>query len=73
MPAFRLYRKQNEQLVMEDREQPDPGIDQPSGKDDFLVGEETEDVDASGVDDHSTGMGEGDKDFLGKTNREQKE
>ena len=52
---------------MENREQPDPGVDQPSGKDDFLISEKTEDVDASGVDDHSTGMG--DDDYLGKTNR----
>ncbi|MCK8494225.1 MULTISPECIES: hypothetical protein [Spirosoma] len=34
----------------------------------YLVGEEHDDVDASGVDDHSTGMGE--DDYLGKTNRE---
>jgi|GEM_PF-5842781 len=32
----------------------------------FLVDEETDDVDASGVDDKSTGMGE--DDYLGKTN-----
>ena len=36
-----------------------------------LVSVETEDVDASGVDDDSTGM-EGD-DFLGRTNKEEKE
>ena len=36
-----------------------------------LVSVETEDVDASGVDDESTGM-EGD-DFLGRTNKEEKE
>ncbi|WP_170069398.1 hypothetical protein [Spirosoma pollinicola] len=58
---------------MENREQPDPGVDQPSGKDDFLVGEQTEDVDASGVDDHSTGMGEEGQDYLGKTNRKDEE
>lgn len=33
-----------------------------------LVSEETEDVDASGVEDESTGMGE--DDYLGKTNKE---
>ena len=52
---------------MENREQPDPGIDQPNGKDDFLVGEETENVKPTGVDDNSTGMG--DDDYLGKTNK----
>ncbi len=36
-----------------------------------LVSEETEDVDASGVDDKSTGMGEGD--YLGKSNKENHE
>ncbi len=56
---------------MENREQPDPGVDQPNGKDDFLISEKTEDVDASGVDDQSTGMG--DDDYLGKTNRENRE
>lgn len=56
---------------MENREQPDPGVDQPNGKDNFLVSVETENVDASGVDDHSTGMG--DDDYLGKTNRRGKE
>jgi hypothetical protein len=53
---------------MENREQSDPGIDQPNEKDDFLVGEETENVKPTGVDDHATGMG--DDDYLGKTNRE---
>lgn len=53
---------------MENREQPDPGVDQPTEKDDFLVGEETENVKPTGVDDHSTGMGEGD--YLGLKNRE---
>lgn len=52
---------------MDNKEQP-PGVAQPPGQDGFLVSEETENVDASGVDDHSTGMGEGDKDYLGKTN-----
>ena len=36
-----------------------------------LVHEETENVDASGVDDHSTGMS--DDDYLGRTNKERKE
>jgi len=36
----------------------------------FLVGEETEDVDASGVDDKSTGRKD---DYLGKTNTEEDE
>ena len=40
-------------------------------KEGYLVSEETEDVDASGVDDHSTGMGE--DDFLGKTNLDDKD
>ncbi len=57
----------NQFCVMENREQPDPGVDQPNGKDDFLISVKTEDVDASGVDDDSTGMG--DDDYLGKTNR----
>ncbi|QJD79946.1 hypothetical protein [Spirosoma rhododendri] len=35
--------------------------------DGFLVGEETEDVDASGVNDNSTGKKD---DYLGKTNKE---
>lgn len=56
---------------MENREQPDPGVDQPNGKDDFLVSIETENVKPTGVDDNSTGMG--DDDYLGKTNREEKE
>ncbi|GAB3882543.1 hypothetical protein [Spirosoma agri] len=37
----------------------------------FLVSENDDDVDASGVDDKSTGMG--DDDYLGKTNRDDKE
>ncbi len=36
----------------------------------FLVGEETDDVDASGVDDKSTGRKD---DYLGKTNTEDDE
>ncbi|GAB4046536.1 hypothetical protein GCM10028810_25840 [Spirosoma litoris] len=47
-------------------EQQDPGQDEPNGTDDFLVGEETENVKPTGVDDKSTGMG--DDDYLGKTN-----
>ncbi|UFH56603.1 hypothetical protein [Spirosoma sp. KNUC1025] len=50
-------------------EQQDPGIDEPNGKDDFLVGEKTENVKPTGVDDNSTGMGDGDSDYLGKTNK----
>jgi hypothetical protein len=49
---------------------PDPGQDEPNGTGDFLVGEETEDVKPTGVDDNSTGMGEGDSDYLGKTHVE---
>ncbi|MFD2933646.1 hypothetical protein [Spirosoma flavum] len=49
------------------KKQQDPGIDEPNGTGDFLISEETENVDASGVDDTSTGMG--DDDYLGKTNR----
>ncbi|WP_338876598.1 hypothetical protein WBJ53_13170 [Spirosoma sp. SC4-14] len=37
----------------------------------FLVDEETDDVDASGVDDTSTGMGK--DDYLGKTNVKKKD
>lgn len=37
----------------------------------FLVGERTEDVDASGVDDESTGMT--DDDFLGTSNNENRD
>lgn len=55
---------------MENREQPDPGVDQPNGNDDFLVNIETENVKPTGVDDNSTGMGE--DDYLGKTNREKR-
>ncbi len=44
------------------------GYDEPNGNDDFLVGEKTDDVKPTGVDDESTGM-EGD-DYLGKTNKE---
>lgn len=58
---------------MEDNKQTDPGIDEPNGTDDFLVGEETENVKPTGVDDKSTGMGEGDSDYLGKTNRDNKD
>jgi hypothetical protein len=36
-----------------------------------LLNIETEDVDASGVDDDSTGLG--DDDYLGRTNKEEKE
>ena len=54
-------------------DQQDPGIDEPNGTGDFLVGEETENVKPTGVDDKSTGMGEGDSDYLGKTNRDNKE
>ncbi|MVM30465.1 hypothetical protein GO755_10505 [Spirosoma sp. HMF4905] len=46
--------------------QPDPGQDEPTGTGDFLVGEETENVKPTGVDDKSTGM-EGDDPF-GQTN-----
>lgn len=37
----------------------------------FLVSERTEDVDASGVDDHSTGMSN--DDYLGKTYKEKQD
>lgn len=48
-------------------EQPDPGQDEPNGTGDFLVGEETENVKPTGVNDKSTGRG--DDDYLGKTNK----
>ena len=44
------------------------GYDEPNGEDDFLIGEKTEDVKPTGVDDDSTGMEGGD--YLGKTNKE---
>ena len=52
----------------EDREHPDSGVNEPNeNEDDFLVGIKTENVKPTGVDDHSTGMG--DDDYLGLTNR----
>ncbi|GAB4027638.1 hypothetical protein [Spirosoma koreense] len=51
----------------------DPGQDEPNGTGDFLVGEKTENVKPTGVDDKSTGMGEGDSDYLGLTNRDDNE
>ncbi|GAB3948074.1 hypothetical protein GCM10028805_21550 [Spirosoma harenae] len=52
----------------------DPGKDEPNGKADVLVSEKTEDVEPTGVDDKSTGMGdEGDNDYLAKTNKENKD
>ncbi|MVM37650.1 hypothetical protein GO730_08635 [Spirosoma sp. HMF3257] len=48
-------------------EQQDAGQDEPNGTGDFLIGEETENVKPTGVDDESTGMGE--DDYLGKTNK----
>ncbi|WP_080057494.1 hypothetical protein [Spirosoma aerolatum] len=38
-----------------------------------LVGEKTEGVEPTGVDDQSTGMGDGDSDYLGKTNKKNEE
>ncbi|MDB5241490.1 MAG: hypothetical protein JWP57_2115 [Spirosoma sp.] len=68
---FWLYGKLNQQHVMEtggesqqQREEQGEGI----GK---LVHIETENVDASGVEDDSTGMGQ--DDYLGRTNKEEKE
>ena len=60
-----------EDRATEDREYPDPGVDEPNenDKDDFLVGIKTENVKPTGVDDHSTGMG--DDDYLGLTNRKE--
>lgn len=52
-----------------ENEQQDSGQDESSGTGDFLVGEETENVKPTGVDDKSTGMGE--DDYLGKTNTEE--
>jgi hypothetical protein len=51
----------------EGERQTDTSLDPTEG---FLVGEETEDVDASGVDDKSTGKQD---DYLGKTNKEDKD
>ena len=44
---------------------------QPNNQDDFLVGEKTDGVKPTGVDDDSTGM-EGD-DYLGETNNEKQD
>ena len=49
----------------------DPGQDEPNGKADVLVSIKTEGVEPTGVDDNSTGMGEGDSDYLGKTNKKE--
>lgn len=71
MTHFGLYSKRNRQRVMEDQ-QPNKKNEETwdTGQEDLeegrLVSEKTDDVDASGVDDQSTGMGE--DDFLGKTN-----
>lgn len=76
MVAIELYGKRNQQRIMENQ-QPDKKNEETwdTGQQDFkegrLVSEETDNVDASGVDDHSTGMGE--DDFLGKTNLEGKD
>ncbi|WP_020599348.1 hypothetical protein [Spirosoma panaciterrae] len=42
-----------------------------TGKRTVLVDEKTEGVKPTGVDDQSTGMGEGDSDYLGKTNKKE--
>lgn len=47
------------------------GKKEPNDKNDFLVGEKTEGVKPTGVDDESTGMVEGD--YLGKTNNENRD
>jgi hypothetical protein len=52
--------------MKEDDKTQDTDRDEPVAGPDFLVGEETEDVKPTGVDDDSTGK-EGD-DFLGKSN-----
>lgn len=76
MTPFGLYGKRNRQRVMENQ-QPDTkneetqDTDQQGLKEGYLVSEETDGVDASGVEDHSTGMGE--DDFLGKTNLDNKD
>lgn len=76
MVAIELYEKRNQQRIMENQ-QPDKKNEETwdTGQQDLkegrLVSEETDNVDASGVDDHSTGMGE--DDFLGKTNLEGKD
>lgn len=76
MVAIELYEKRNQQRIMENQ-QPDKNNEETwdTGQQDLkegrLVSEETDNVDASGVDDHSTGMGE--DDFLGKTNLEGKD
>lgn len=76
MVAIELYGKRNQQRIMENQ-QPDKKNEETwdTGQQDLkegrLVSEKTDNVDASGVDDHSTGMGE--DDFLGKTNLEGKD
>ena len=63
--------KQNQQRIMESNEGRQQQTEEEAAGKGVLVNIETEDVDASGVDDDSTGMGN--DDYLGRTNKEEKE
>ena len=63
--------KQNRQRAMESNEGRQQQTEEEAAGKAVLVSVETENVDASGVDDDSTGMG--DDDYLGRTNKEGKE
>lgn len=68
---FRLYGKQNQQRVMESSEGRQQQTQEEAEGKGILVHVETENVDASGVDDDSTGLGN--DDYLGRTKKEEKE
>ena len=63
--------KQNQQRIMESNEGRQIQTQEEAEGKGILVNIETENVDASGVDDDSTGMGN--DDYLGRTNKEEKE
>ncbi len=63
--------KQNQQRIMESNEGRQQQTEEEAAGKGVLVSIETENVDASGVDDDSTGMGN--DDYLGRTNKEEKE
>lgn len=62
---------QNQQHVMESNEGRQQQTQEEAEGEVVLVNIETENVDASGVDDDSTGLGN--DDYLGRTNKENKE
>ena len=61
---------QNQQHVMESNEGHQQQTQEEAERKAVLVNIETENVDASGVDDNSTGMGN--DDYLGRTNKSEK-